>query len=65
MEAVGSNTSHYPESEEGHLKSLGLSVERLETDLHSAVRSEQRHWTENDAKLRAVHQKVATYDEFR
>ncbi|VDD77402.1 unnamed protein product [Mesocestoides corti] len=50
---------------ESHLKSLDLSVDRLESDLQRAVRHEERHWKENDAKLRAVHQKVATYDEFR
>ena len=50
---------------EGHLKSLGLNIDKLETELHRSVREEERHWHENDAKLRAVQQKVATYDEFR
>ncbi len=50
----------------GHLRSLGLSsVRQLEQDLKNAVRKEERHWSENDAKLRAVHQKVPTYDDFR
>ncbi|VDK37958.1 unnamed protein product [Taenia asiatica] len=51
--------------EESHLKSIGLNIDALETDLKRSVREEQRHWHENDAKLRAVEQKVATYDEFR
>ncbi|KAL5109578.1 hypothetical protein TcWFU_010259 [Taenia crassiceps] len=51
--------------EESHLKSIGLNIDALETDLKRSVREEQRHWHENDAKLRAVQQKVATYEEFR
>ncbi|KAM7535056.1 hypothetical protein Aperf_G00000104057 [Anoplocephala perfoliata] len=51
--------------DENHLRSLGLNVDRLEAELQQSVRQEQRHWHENDAKLRAVEQKVATYDEFR
>ena len=38
---------------------------KLEKELANAVDADQRYWRENDAKLRAVHQKVATYDEFR
>ncbi len=61
MEDVTTNNNF----SEGHLQSLGLNVDRLETDLRKAVRHEERHWNENDAKLRAVQQRVATYDEFR
>ncbi|KAM3173657.1 hypothetical protein ACTXT7_012106 [Hymenolepis weldensis] len=50
---------------ESHLKSLGLDVDRLESELKQSVRHEERRWRENDAKLRAVEQKVGTYDEFR
>nr|CDS28586.1 coiled coil domain containing protein 103 [Hymenolepis microstoma] len=50
---------------ESHLKSLGLDVDRLESELKRSVRLEERRWHENDAKLRAVEQKVATYDEFK
>lgn len=50
---------------ESHLKSLGLDVDRLESELKQSVRHEERRWHENDAKLRAVEQKVATYEEFR
>jgi len=38
---------------------------KLEKELANAVEADQRYWRENDAKLRAVNQKVATYDEFR
>lgn len=51
--------------QEDHLGSLGLNVNRLESDLQAAVRREQRYWNENDAKFRAVYQKVATYDDFK
>lgn len=37
----------------------------LEKELQGALEAERRYTRENDAKLRAVHQKVATYNEFR
>jgi len=42
-----------------------VDFDKLERELVNAVEADQRYWRENDAKLRAVHQKVATYDEFR
>ena len=42
-----------------------LNFEKIERELDSAVTADQRYWRENDAKFRAVHQKVATYEEFR
>ena len=42
-----------------------VDFDKLEKELANAVEADQRYWRENDAKLRAVHQKVATYDEFR
>jgi len=38
---------------------------KLEKEITNAVEADQKYWRENDAKLRAVHQKVATYEEFR
>ncbi|XP_053385466.1 coiled-coil domain-containing protein 103-like [Mercenaria mercenaria] len=38
---------------------------KLEKELDTAVAAEAKYWRENDAKFRAVHQKVASYDEFR
>lgn len=37
----------------------------LERELRAAVESEHRHQRENQAKLRAVSQGVASYTEFR
>ncbi|KAJ8320493.1 hypothetical protein KUTeg_002080 [Tegillarca granosa] len=38
---------------------------KLEKELHAAITAEERYWRENDAKFRAVNQKVETYEEFR
>ncbi|KDR16713.1 coiled-coil domain-containing protein 103-like isoform X2 [Zootermopsis nevadensis] len=37
----------------------------LETELHAAIEEDAKYWRENDAKLKAVEQRVATFDEFR
>ncbi|KAL4221598.1 hypothetical protein ACF0H5_019855 [Mactra antiquata] len=42
-----------------------IDFAKLEKELESAVEADARYWRENDAKFRAVHQKVASYDEFR
>lgn len=42
-----------------------VDFKKLEKELDNAVEAEAKYWRENDAKFRAVHQKVATYDEFR
>lgn len=42
-----------------------IDFKKLEKELTHAVEDEARYWRENDAKFRAVHQKVATYDEFK
>ena len=38
---------------------------KLEDEVHAAVDADERYWRENDAKFRAVEQKVASYDEFK
>ncbi|XP_046543829.1 coiled-coil domain-containing protein 103-like [Haliotis rubra] len=38
---------------------------KLERELKAAVTADEKYNRENDAKLRAVHQKVASYDEFK
>ncbi|XP_052813841.1 coiled-coil domain-containing protein 103-like [Mya arenaria] len=48
-----------------HDDDKAINFKRLEQELENAVEGEARYWRENDAKFRAVHQKVATYDEFR
>ncbi|XP_069702564.1 coiled-coil domain-containing protein 103 isoform X2 [Periplaneta americana] len=42
-----------------------IDFEALEAELDAAIQEDAKYWRENDAKLRAVEQRVATYDEFR
>ncbi|XP_033728877.1 coiled-coil domain-containing protein 103-like [Pecten maximus] len=42
-----------------------LNFDKLEKELHAAVDADKRYWRENDAKFRAVGQKVETYEEFQ
>ncbi|XP_043231298.1 coiled-coil domain-containing protein 103-like isoform X1 [Amphibalanus amphitrite] len=42
-----------------------INFVELERELRSAVEQDQRRALQNDAKLRAVQQKVGSYDEFR
>ena len=42
-----------------------IDVNKLEKELVSALEADRRYARENDAKFRAVHQRVATYEEFR
>lgn len=42
-----------------------IDVERVERELVSAFAADRKYSRENDAKIRAVNQRVATYDEFR
>ena len=42
-----------------------IDIKRLERELVSAVEADKKYWRENDAKFRAINQKVATYEEFR
>jgi len=42
-----------------------VDLGRLERELVSAIEADKKYSRENDAKFRAVHQKVATYEEFR
>lgn len=41
-----------------------IDFSRLQATLEASVEKEDRYWRENDAKFRAVAQKVATYEEF-
>lgn len=45
--------------------SAELDFKELERDLQKSIKDDEQYWKENDAKLRAVNQKVATYEEFR
>lgn len=42
-----------------------IDVDKVERELVSALEADRKYSRENDAKFRAVHQKVATYEEFR
>lgn len=42
-----------------------IDFSALESELQAAVESERRHTRENEAKLRAVGQRVSSYREFR
>lgn len=42
-----------------------IDLRKLEKEVVDAVAADQLYWQQNDAKFRAVHQKVATYEEFR
>ncbi|CAL1529042.1 unnamed protein product [Lymnaea stagnalis] len=42
-----------------------LDFKKLEKEVQSAVIYEEKYWRENDAKIRAVEQRVPTYDDFR
>ena len=42
-----------------------IDFDKLEKELSNALELDARYWRENDAKFRAIHQKVATYEEFR
>ncbi|XP_072270789.1 dynein axonemal assembly factor 19 [Pyxicephalus adspersus] len=42
-----------------------LNFRELEKELANAVAADEKYRRENDAKFRAIHQKVASYEEFR
>ncbi|XP_074662240.1 dynein axonemal assembly factor 19-like [Tubulanus polymorphus] len=42
-----------------------IDFNKLERELEAAVEADAKYNRENDAKFRAIHQKVASYDEFR
>ena len=42
-----------------------IDLGRLERELVSAIEADRKYSRENDAKFRAIHQKVGTYEEFR
>lgn len=42
-----------------------IDFRKLEKELSAAVEADAKYWRENDAKLRAVEQRVETYEEFK
>jgi len=43
----------------------GINFDKLQKEFYNAKEADQKYSRENDAKFRAVHQKVASYEEFR
>ena len=48
-----------------HAQPQFIDVDKVEKELASALEADRKYSRENDAKFRAVHQKVASYEEFR
>ncbi|CAD5115765.1 DgyrCDS4711 [Dimorphilus gyrociliatus] len=46
-------------------KKTEINFDRIDKQVHKAVLADEKYSRENDAKFRALHQKVATYDEFK
>jgi len=42
-----------------------IDVNKLRRQLGQAVEADEVYWRENEAKFRAVRQKVSSYEEFR
>lgn len=42
-----------------------INIRKLETELAVALEEDRHYNRENDAKFRAIHQKVGSYEEFR
>jgi hypothetical protein len=42
-----------------------VDVDKLEREMLDALRADRKYSRENDAKFRAVNQRVQTYEEFR
>ncbi len=42
-----------------------IDLSKLERELVGALQADRKYSRENDAKFRAVNQRVATYEEFR
>ena len=46
------------------VKGEGVDFDKLNSAMDDAIERENRYWRENDAKFRAVAQKVQSYEEF-
>ena len=56
----------YLESQRSAMAGTGeINLGKLERELASAIEADRKYSRENDAKFRAVAQRVATYEEFR
>jgi len=46
-------------------KEDAVDFNKLEEEVTAAMEAEAHYYRENDAKFRAINQRVATYEEFR
>jgi coiled-coil domain-containing protein 103 len=46
-------------------KEIDIDFNKLENEVRKAVNADEKYWRENGAKLRAVEQRVPTYEDFR
>lgn len=46
-------------------KKLVIDIEKIQQQVKKEVLAEEKYWRENDAKLRAIDQRVPTYEDFR
>ncbi len=44
---------------------MKIDVEKIQSIVKQEVAKEQKYWRENDAKFRAIEQRVPTYEDFR
>lgn len=42
-----------------------IDFDKIDNQVHKAVLADEKYNRENDAKFRAIHQKVNSYDEFK
>ena len=52
-------------TEMADLKEDKIDFGKLEKELFTAVEADASYWRENDAKLRAMNQRVESYDQFK
>lgn len=44
---------------------MKIDIEKIQSHVRKEVEKEQKYWRENDAKFRAIEQRVPTYEDFR
>lgn len=44
---------------------MSINIEKLHNQVKSEILADEKYWRENSAKMRAIEQKVATYEDFR
>ena len=44
---------------------IKIDIDKIQNQVKNEVLKEQKYWRENDAKMRAISQRVPTYEDFR